>query len=135
MQDIQPFVDKIIGYGNLQENWDGYGAYKISQKTIQQTLEYLHLVDELPDEVAPVASGEISVMFSGVIYEIDVTVDQDGMCEFLIARDAPEAVYFYDEGFAPVKEMANIAKRWFHERDRTITPRTHFPFAKDSSGN
>jgi len=55
-------IEKINGFANLKENWDGYGAITIKKKTIQNAIQFIkriELPNRLPD-IYPETNGTIT---------------------------------------------------------------------------
>ena len=83
--------EKLDGYKNLPENWDSYGAKRISLDAIRAAKEFIAI---LPDSVlrpcyAPVCSGSIMFMWAENGIECEIEVFSDRIAIFL--NPCPEA--------------------------------------------
>lgn len=70
-------LERISRLGDLQENWDGYGAPKISAEVIDRTRRFLRSVrvDQQPAAAVPTGAGTIQLEYeeaSGKYLEIDI---------------------------------------------------------------
>lgn len=80
-------INKIKSYSDLENNWDGYGAVKPTDKTINNSTNFLRKADEDGLEVyfvAPGPNGEIVIEFKRDNLEAEIYFNGDGTDQVLI---------------------------------------------------
>jgi hypothetical protein len=84
---IRKAINKIKSYSDLENNWDGYGAVKPADLTINNAINFLRKADEDGLEVyfvAPGPNGEIVIEFKRGNLEAEVYFDEDDAGQVLI---------------------------------------------------
>ena len=80
-------ASKILGFRNIADNWDSYGAEKPSESAIVNALSFIRVIDAHGIPVyftAPGPNGEIVVELRKGNYEAEVYFNADNSNEILI---------------------------------------------------
>lgn len=83
LQDKKSLVEKINSFAELEANWDTYGAYAISDKTISYSIRLINSIDAdinaLPSFVGPNPSGSVVLDWEDGDSSLSFEVQQDGV--------------------------------------------------------
>lgn len=76
MNQLNILEKKIKRLGELEENWDGYGASSIPQAIVKNALTFLRTIGERDDlveeDISPTPYGSITIDLSKVSVEIGI---------------------------------------------------------------
>lgn len=76
---MKEIVERIKGFRELKQNWDGYGAEPLEPSVIQAALHFVDLIGCSPNiEVFPTALGTIQFEWENGIYYVETEVYPDG---------------------------------------------------------
>ncbi len=91
-------IQKLKSYSQLEDNWDSYGAQKITEDIINQAIDLVGAIDKLDEEVyfsSPGPNGEILIQIKKGEKE----------AELLLYRESSKYVTFDNAEFAKQGEF------------------------------
>lgn len=117
--------ESIEEYSKLKDNWDGYGANKLSKKIIEQAKANLILIDKffstkkfsmIIPSLAPVSDGSIQFEWNEADWYLEIEFQKNGKCEILMDHQDKDKIETYKESsFANslkyLEKFCNIIKK------------------------
>ncbi len=102
-------INKIKSYSGLENNWDGYGAVKPTDNTINNAINFLRKADEDGLNVyfvAPGPNGEIVIEFKRDNLEAEVYFNEDNTNQIMVYdRDECIAEGMIEDQYEKLREI------------------------------
>lgn len=113
-------IHRLKNFSKLEENWDSYGANKISWLTIVNAIEFfMRVIDKYPDSpipfVAPYPDGRIHVEWQKFSKELHHLIPKDNSNYFIyrmINRKEGVLKEYYDKAIG-IEGMLEIFSIWY----------------------
>lgn len=87
--ELRALLDKIESFGELIENWDGFGSIKPDTSAIEDAARLAKMLEKgyFPDRAGISGDGEISLIWESGDLFADFGVTGDGTYSYFIKRD------------------------------------------------
>jgi len=115
----KPIVNILLNFSKLEDNWDSYGAERVSLYTILNAIDFfMRVIDLHPNAplpfVAPVPDGSIHFEWSTCSSELRHTIPREGELSFVykIIKKEPGELKQYCNNVYSMDEMINIFSQW-----------------------